>query len=576
MSKFVIIYVYTFAIYIAISIVLNLLFSSYYSWFFIFITFFWTLIVTSLTISKSDAFRAIFTFILLSIIWYIFLYPIKDGSWDGSTYHLEIMWNFIHGISFVSVESLDLWSHVYPKNQEILLSIFASLDPTYTDIWRIIKFILIGVATASVYHFTTKIYPKFRNYWVFFIIFGIILHPLILSQLFTKYIDDMLYLFLIIYIISFLSREYFISFILIGLFVGSKLNYVIYVIISLPLLIYIASMLQHKTWKQLLQDILNQFLVNKKKFFLVFILFTVIASYMYWINLFNYHNPLFPFLGTNKIEVVSNNLPQNLISVPKIIAHFYSLFSYSLSDFTKNAFILNPISQSFLREIIYSYKNIEVDTRMSWFWTVWSILLCISLLTLPFIFVKYRKIIVIAWLTIIGILLFMPFAWARFIPFLYLVPLLIWMWISRRYRNYYMFLAYVLLGINLVFYVWSYYWRYYFHNWIQNVVTEYYIKKNDIWIIGYFPWKTQNSDKKRISDYTQNELYHLDDPIPLITYSAIQNHCSEENVEELFNKWDKVFDILRPLVVECDENTMLIRTRGYIYRDYFLAKKNTF
>lgn len=576
MSNFVKIYIYSFISFIALSLAWNLLLPGLYAWPFIFLLYLVLLVGITCYISFQDLYRVLGFFLWIAFLGYIVLYPIKDGSWDGSSYHLEIIWNFIHGYSFVSTKTLDLWSHVYPKNQEILLSIFASIDQWYIDMGRVIKFVLMGITILSVYHFTRRSYPHLRTYWTIFIFLGILFHPLILSQVFTKYIDDMLYMFFILYVISFLSWEYVISLLLFALFVGSKLNYVIYIGVSFPLLVIIASKLKHIDWKDILREARSIFLQKKVYSVWILLISFIIASYIYWINIYNYHNPVYPLLWTNSIEVVSNNLPANLVHVPKPIAHFYSFFSYSLSDFTQNAYLINPFASDFWELSLRSYRNIEVDTRMSGFGSLWSIVFFITILHSIFLFFfskKYRCILLSIFLTSFAILIFMPFAWARFIPFFYLFPFLISIWLRWKYRKYYTIFILSIFILNTVLYVGSYYGRYYFHNSIQNVITEYYLKRNALEIIWYYPWKNQDTKKMRISDMTQNELYHLKYEIPVIWSDEISSHCSENNIDELFNIWSGLFDVLTPLVVECDNDYRLVRTRGYIYHDFFLAKR---
>jgi hypothetical protein len=185
---------------------------------------------------------------------------------------------------------------VYPKNQEILLSIFASIYPYYTDTGRIIKLILMGVAAVAVYNFTQHTYPLLRKYGIVFILFGIFLHPLVLAQVFTKYVDDMLYMFAILYVISFLSREYRIALLLFALFVGSKLNYVIYIVASLPLLIYTAAILRGVSWRDIVHEIWRMMSARKALLGLTFLIGVIISAYPYIINIINYGNPVYPLL----------------------------------------------------------------------------------------------------------------------------------------------------------------------------------------------------------------------------------------------------------------------------------------
>ncbi len=178
----------------------------------------------------------------------ILLYPVKDVSYDGSTYHLEIIQNFIAGRSFLSRDTIDLWSHVYPKNQELLLSIFASFTPGYIDFGRIFKVLLIGISIVAVYDFSSIRFPRFRWYGYVFILFGILLHPLIIAQTMTKYIDDMLYLFFVLFVLAILSREYLIALMISAILIGSKLNYILYGIITFPILFFLSQHLAGETF----------------------------------------------------------------------------------------------------------------------------------------------------------------------------------------------------------------------------------------------------------------------------------------------------------------------------------------
>ena len=213
---------------------------------------------------------------------------------------------------------------------------------------------------------------------------------------------------------------------------------------------------------------------------------------------------------------------------------------------------------------------------MSWFGSIWSIAWFLSLFHILYIFIyipKIRKTILYSIVTIVIILSVMPFAWARFIPFFYILPLIIWLWLSGKYRKLYLSLMLLLFVINIVLYIASYEWRYYLRNGSQNIVTEYYIKHHDIQLIWYNPWSTQNLWKNRASDMTQNELYHVPYSIPIMNLSETLKYCTLGHIDQLFNLWIRIFDIFSPLVVNCWNNYYLIRTRWYIYQDYLIWKK---
>lgn len=168
-------------------------------------------------IDKRQAVRVLAYFCIVSLFGFCLLYYVKDGSWDGSTYHLEIIRNFILGIPFLSTDTVDLWAHVYPKDMEILLSIWGSLFPSSIDSGRIIKFVIYGVAFITLVDTLVRFgMTKFRAYLIG--IFSVLLHPLILAQFFTKYIDDLLYCFFLLFFASFFAGEYVLTFLLFGLF----------------------------------------------------------------------------------------------------------------------------------------------------------------------------------------------------------------------------------------------------------------------------------------------------------------------------------------------------------------------
>lgn len=154
--------------------------------------------------------------------------------------------------------------------------------------------IIFMITCMSLFDFLMKLNFSKRQS-LFWVLFLVILHPLILAQFFTKYIDDMLYCFFILAIIAFLQRNYVIYLLIFALFIGSKLNYVLYVIISMPFLFYVSCILDRIFWRDKFREILSYFSsIKKSHLFFYITLFFLLSSYIYLINLVNYQNPFFP------------------------------------------------------------------------------------------------------------------------------------------------------------------------------------------------------------------------------------------------------------------------------------------
>ena len=568
MTSSIRIYIFSFLSFLAFSILANLLWAGIYHGMYIPLSYGILLCLCTYRIDKT-AFASVFKIGFFSIILStILLYYIKDWSWDGSTYHLEIIQNFIEGKTFLTKNTLSVWSHVYPKNMELLLSIFAAVDPFYLDFGRVVKGVLYSIAWIAIFDFLRG--QSFsRNISFFWIIFLVFLHPLILVQFSTKYIDDMLYIWFIISVLCFLQKEYVLYVLIFCLFAWSKLNYALYAIMILPLLIYISCRQECISYRIFIINILRSLRNIHRWYLALFVsIWCIISGYIYIINILQYQNPFFPLIGSNKTEVVANNLPKNLIWMSKISAHSISLFWYSLSDISQNAEIIDITQSDFPKKLITSYRSIEVDTRIAWFGSIWWIIFLISLCQIPYIFYirkDARIMILISMATLFAILILMPFAWARFIPFLYPIPLCIYYFLpSKIYKKIYLSVIATLFICNLILYIGSYQGRYYLVNGIHNALTEYYIKQHDIRIIWYYPGKWQIQKAARPSDTTQNEVYHLNYSIPIITHLP----CSEKYIDMLFN-----IGLFHPLVIDCGNGNYLIRTRGYLYRDLLLGKR---
>ena len=447
---------------------------------------------------------------IIFLIWYVLFYFIWDASIDWNTYHLQILFDLFNGHNIFLGESSSKWLNYYPKTIEILFGWFGSFFRNY-DMWRILKLTVILLSFLNITYVIKKNVWKL-TWWHFLITLLIVLNPVVLSQLFTFYIDDVLYLLLINFAVYVFLWDVKIWLIVFSLMVSAKLSYLCFWLISIVFLVLILSIYKKENVLKIIKDYYN--LISEK--WLVRILFVIliilVSWYQYLINTFKYHNPLYWFYWEWKTDIISMFEPPVMKDKNKILKFIYVYFSYSsnycVSDDCQN---FMKIDKWFLKNFYNSYSALLFpDPNLNWFWNLFSVLLLLSTVLLIFSCFKYKKIKNCK--TIYGIMVLyvlfctalLPFPWARYIPVLYCIPLLIILFLNTENKFFWKLILFI-YAVNIVL-ILFFVWKTCFYRWIAKIKQQGFI--NNVWNVSEIYYTEEYEDSFMDSKFL---LFYFDD-----------------------------------------------------------------
>lgn len=512
----------------------------------------------SFFISLAIAFALAATAILVSCyLW--------DSSYDGWMYHAPAViklsngWNpiFEH-TSHAQFSELDyrIWIEHYPK----FLWIYGATLYNFTNnifagtsaniILSICSFLVFVMVFRK-----NKALPKVILYMSAFIV---AFNSVLISQLFTYYNDGALGNALISLLILCygvgkgylpLKNNFLVLFLFTAyscLLINTKFSYAL--MTTVILVIFFIYFL-----------IIGQFKKQTKTLVLYILVISsviIISAFSsYWINYTYHHNLGYPLVGYGKVDIITNNTPNILFGYGKYEAFLRSLVIDKFHYYNQLVFKYSPPYYISLSDIVELAKN--TDVRLSGFGPSFQLILLTFLtLVVTQIFHLFARIFKskkqknaevqlkvrrtsgnIAWhdrlyfTEILIILLFCGFIimlpviwWARYIPFLFVLPLLIIIlfkqdWTLNKFSSLlagFMLVIYLLSGAVLIGYR-----VYYAHSDSSQI-------KNDI---SHFKQIYEKSEK----------------PLEIVNYAAEGNFYKMPVVRELF----KINDIE---YIEYDEN----------------------
>lgn len=365
---------------------------------------------------------------------YFFANCFYDSSWDGRTYHQEIIILLINGWNpiFEKPSSLDfypsIWCEHYPKCAEILSANFITIFKNIES-GKIINFLF----SCSIFLLSFFTFNKFKNSnWLLSLIMSIliILNPVAICQIKTYYVDLLVYyLFVSILFSIILKEKNFInnklfSFLLIleiPILCNIKLGGIFYSI--LLILSYYVYLLINKNYKDI--KLLNIITL------LSTLLILISGINPYYTNIKQGYNVIYPLVGEDKIDIIKNQSPQSF-------EHKNSIYKLFVSTFSNSKNILYDTIEQPRIKIPFSILNQDIlcipDMRIAGFGYFWGGIL---LLLIPFVILfknpkensLYYYIMSILWLSI----LINPQSWwARYAPQFWLIPIFI---IFRKLLN---------------------------------------------------------------------------------------------------------------------------------------------
>lgn len=410
---------------------------------------------------------------LLSIIGFIILVAISisisclfmDISYDGVWYHLRCItrlsngWNPIYELINTNNWG-DIFMDTYPcKGFWIfganVLALTNNIDSTK------IMSIILCFCTFSVClrFFHQMIENKHKTLISILCSLIICLNPIFMSQLFTNYLDSSLGFLLIIYFILFASYYFdFISnddiefkimiIILIALMMNLKLTGLFFAAI-LYLIFYLLNIKKIK--KNFWKEFKNIFITG-----LIGVCFgLLIGINPYITNIVRGHNPFYPIIGKNSINVMGEN-------VPKTIREKSNLEKLIVVNFSNTTNSISPYDYNFKNPLVVSMDELEAiqhDTKIGGFGPLFPLALCISIIGSLIIFYKFlkgnltlnqKRLNILNLIILVLAIIFGESWWARYYVILWVVPVLISLSLIITNKSFYKILGYLCLIIMIL------------------------------------------------------------------------------------------------------------------------------
>lgn len=385
-------------------------------------------------ISKVNGTMFYFTaFVLITIVINSF---IIDFSQDGMLYHKGIIleinkkWNPIYEEMTKDIPFQYVYNHYVKGIEFSQYSVYCLTRNIESS--KVINFLFLLSSLCFTYLSIKKIFNK----KIFSVAFTLFLNanPIVINQLFTFYVDGIIYLSLLIslsllFLKSFNEKWSYLDLLLlmiVVLFVNIKLTS--FVLVLCLFFFYFIYLLYKKRIKEIIS--------NLKLLILSGIIIGIVSWYPFGQNLLKKGNPIYPVVGKNKIDIIEHQRPPSLKDDLSIIAAFKSLFyrvnhaPHSWSNGT-----INENIEEFKIPFTFKFYEIKYSSiacaRISGFgfWFSGIFILAIALfIALCFYLKKDQRNLMLFFVMFIftSILPYIQGAWwARFIPQLWIFPILI-------------------------------------------------------------------------------------------------------------------------------------------------------
>ena len=374
------------------------------------------------------------TIILLAFSAFISL-QYNDISWDGHWYHqtgalfLKKGWNPIYQTAqeFFAThwQARNVSGIVYIDSYPKFCEIFAANIYYLTEnieagkIINILSLITLGI--YSFYVLTQNIFKQ-KRFLALITSIAFCANPIVISQLYTYYVDTNIYVYFMLMLFSLLEIEqsnihkqntaaWFILISSAIILANIKLGGLLYVIEILLLYgLYLFIYKKTKIWHKL-----------KKALIVILLGICITGINPYITNLKQGHHLFYPLAGAQKEDIMTRSLPMQFINRSMPYKFFMSTFSQvdnKLIQITKAKIHLKTpftITPSELNKHVYVF-----DTRQSGFGVFWSGILLVSIILAFFIRspknIKIRLCTSAALLCIITVLLNPENWWARYVP----------------------------------------------------------------------------------------------------------------------------------------------------------------
>lgn len=387
----------------------------------------------------------------------IFSYGISlivfDNSYDGQYYHQETMIQLKNGWNPVYTESTartgKFWIDNYPKGGETLSSL-VYIFTNQIEIGKCINWIALFASLFMCYSALglLGLNRKLKMIYSFLVAFN----PVVVCQVFTYYIDALIYSFLVCCLCSIFlylkeRRKIYLCIFVASMVLGSSIKFTSIVIfglfVSVSLLIVLIKIRQKKHFFELLYSGFVGFL---------FLLIVTINPYLN--NLINGRHLFYPLLGKEAVDIMYVTTPKDFVD------NYNRLEKLGITLFAKTG----PLDTKQLDyKIPFSIHKDEIirladsDIMIGGFGIFYGGFLLLLLLFYLFNIKKLKKLEAVQKILLLSIIpLLVSVAvisdpwWVRYIPQFYLIPILLLLVLhinSNKIR--YLPILYVILMVNI-------------------------------------------------------------------------------------------------------------------------------
>ncbi len=258
-----------------------------------------------------------------------------DFSFDGNMYHQQAIialakgWNPVHNYEPETIKNnvSKFAIYHYPKaiwmSAACIVSIFK-----YIEYGKAVNFLFFIASLALTIHLATKMLLGIKKFKIILFSLCIVLNPIVISQLFTFYVDQEVYLSIVLLLL--LS-------VLIYTEGHNKLFYLFYIFTGI---ILINIKFTSFVYGAFLISTFNLYLFVKKSIYiknifissmLIVVIGTcVVGAGTFMKNTYYYGHPFYPLFGNNKkIDVMDSQVSEKFFIMNRFQKIFYSFFSTS-------------------------------------------------------------------------------------------------------------------------------------------------------------------------------------------------------------------------------------------------------
>ena len=386
----------------------------------------------------------IFLFLVL-IVPFLFSWT-YDYTADGNSYHkmaigfMKEGWNPIYESSLDfqkgkdifqidPVTNINKWIDHYPKATWTVGAAMYSYTGSIES-GKSLNFLLMVAVGLLLYSVFSEKFGK-KKALLFSLLLSI--NPVLLSQMFSYYLDGLMGIcFIIEFIILLLlddcdKKSWLLWFLLLcdcSIFVNLKFTGLLYSGITAAVFYFYWLFKDKKDFWNTFKYITIRFSI----LFLIAICFIGINSYVR--NTIDHHNPLYPLIGKDKVDIITTMQPKVFSEINSIQKFTWSLFSKTenITYFSGNPNIKFPF-MLYNKEIHTIYES--PDIRIAGFGPFYAASFIIGLIFLVYGFVslfkkdKVLKYFTMALISIIACCIAVKEGWwARYIPQFYCIPIM--------------------------------------------------------------------------------------------------------------------------------------------------------